>query len=273
MDAHGGCAVDMVGAAYAGLQRGDERPGGSLLVQFEAAAASDAYAVGADLRGACEQRPVEGDRDPWGEVSPVGRVRQHQHVVVVDVGEHGLQQAGPAGRFQVAEFHQHDLCGDAVEWHVGGARPGDQYTAATLGDGFVGSRGEHAVTYRYQGEHRPSAYGPSVDPAQSRRIEDPVDQFGRVSLHEAVIQVVAVVSYEHPVHDRVTDGCTRADDVVDRGRPGGRRPGDGRLDRPPFVERGGGRREGTVLDHRGHVEALERFVRRTGQREDDDELH
>jgi hypothetical protein len=153
--------VEVEAAAGARLERGDERPGRSEFVEFEAAAPCDADAMGADLRGAGQQRSVERCCEPWRQVATVRRMREHDDVGVGELREHGSQRGCPATDLDRADLRQPHLGRPPVDGCLGGARAGDQHATVGLGDRVGCTRWQHSVANRDQGDHPPSVRSPS----------------------------------------------------------------------------------------------------------------
>ena len=92
------------GAAYAGLQRGDERPVGMMLVEFETTAPGDVHQARGHGGGAGEQLAAERGRQPRREIATVGRVRaarprrrrEHRRGAATSAGVHRPTSNGPS---------------------------------------------------------------------------------------------------------------------------------------------------------------------------------
>ena len=109
---------ERLGATYAGLERGDERPLGADLVEFEAATAGDVDHGGSDGGGSGEQWAAERGREPRApdrgrrviRATRSRRCRQGR-----SRSEH--QRRRPSRHGERSEFHAADVGGEAGERH------------------------------------------------------------------------------------------------------------------------------------------------------------
>ncbi len=114
---HHGLARKRFGAAYAGLQCGDERPVGMYLVEFETTAAGDVHHGGGHGGGASEQLAAERGSQPRRQIATIGRSGQHDLVGVGNVGEERDERRRPSSHGERSELHAADVGREAVERH------------------------------------------------------------------------------------------------------------------------------------------------------------
>ena len=174
-----------IGAAHAGLQRRDEPVDWMELVQLEAAASRHADQVRADAgrarRAAGRSAPPrDAGRGRVRRVSSAARSTSAPPASIVWMTS--ARADASSARFDVAEFDEVGVQGEAVEVTLSRPEPASIDQAVALRDRLVGARREDAVSYRNQRDHRPANLRGRSDTSAIRRsgsgaLDDIVDCF------------------------------------------------------------------------------------------------